>query len=159
VYSLGNQAPTQTVSLSVQRPTVLTKIGTDSTTPESLCGNLACGVQRTFRYQVQDQFVPARNISFPLEFWDHIQTTSNGCNLGSYTTTCPGNTGPCGVLTDFNGQFDETLGICAPACCNQATGVCQTGCTTASSQDWHVNGFTINKSLSYQCNRILVNGQ
>jgi len=50
-------------------------------------------------------------------------TSTNQLNLQGYNTTCGGTTGscsgtagPCGKFTDANGQFPETLTVCAPAC-------------------------------------------
>jgi len=40
--------------------------------------------------------------------------------------------------------------------------MCITGCTTAASQTWTLGGVALTgdvKSLSYQCDKILVNGQ
>jgi hypothetical protein len=62
--------------------------------------------------------------------------------------------------TDANGQFGETLLICAPAC--KSGGQCTTGCSTAARQTWTVNGVQLNndiKALVYKCNAITVNGK
>jgi hypothetical protein len=155
-----------------QVPTSLSIVsGTDSTTSESSCttsGGLAgCGVTRTFKYQVNDQNgQPIRMAN--MAFGDVICITpTNQLNFGSFQTTCGGTTGscsgtagPCGQSTDANGQFTERLAVCAPAC--KPSGTCITAGQTVANQTWTVAGHTLSsdvKSLSYQCNKILVNGQ
>lgn len=167
-YTVNNQTSDPfTFNITVVKPTSLSIVsGTSSTTAEASCttpGGLAgCGVTRTFKYQVRDQFtLPIQVGGMPI--WDSIQAGApNGCNLVGFTTTCsPPNTGPCNKVTFGNGQFDETLSICAPAC-RSTTGVCIVGCETAASQTWNVNGFPLTadlKQLSYQCDRILANNQ
>jgi hypothetical protein len=93
-------------------------------------------------------------------------TSTNQLNLQGYNTTCGGTTGscfgtagPCGKFTDQNGQFPENLTVCAPAC--KPSGTCTTAGQTIANQTWTVNGYTLSsdvKSISYQCNKILVNG-
>ena len=145
--------------------------GTDSTSTEAPCttsGGLAgCGVTRTFKYQVNDQ--TGRPIAVAnMAIGDVICTTStNQLNLQGYATTCGGTTGscsgtagPCGQFTDSNGQFSETLTVCAPAC--KPSGTCTTAGQTIANQTWTVAGYSLTsdvKSISYQCNKILVNGQ
>lgn len=150
----------------MQRPTSLSIVpGTSSTTPEGPCttsdGLAGCGVTRTFRYQVKDQFNMAIQVG-GMPIWDSIFAgTPNSCNLAGFRTTCsPPNTGPCDQVTFGDGQFNETIDICAPAC-RSTSGTCIVGCQTAASQTWNVNGFSLStevKQLSYQCDRILVNG-
>ncbi len=158
--------------ISQQIPTSLSIVsGTDSTTTEGLCttsgGKAGCGVTRTFRYQVNDQ--NGRPIAVAnLPIGDVIcNTSTNQLNLQGYATTCGGTTGscfgtagPCGKFTDTNGQFSETLTLCAPAC--KPSGTCTTAGQTVANQTWTVAGITLTsdvKSISYQCNKILVNGK
>ncbi|HXN52886.1 MAG TPA: hypothetical protein VN943_13210 [Candidatus Acidoferrum sp.] len=152
-------------------PTSLSIVGTDSTTSESGCttsgGNAGCGVSRTFTYQVNDQNRrPMAVANMPVG--DVIcNTSTNQLNLQGYNTTCGGTTGscfgtagPCGKFTDQNGQFPENLTVCAPAC--KPSGTCTTAGQTIANQTWTVNGYTLSsdvKGISYQCNKILVNGQ
>lgn len=138
-----------------QVPTSLQKTGTDTTTSPAQCTagtSEACGVTRTFKYQVLDQ--NGQPIKRSMLFSDAIKGGSpNGCNLTSYNTTPPD------TYTFPDGTFNETLRICAPAC--RSGSMCITGCTTAASQTWTVDGVALNgdvKSLSYQCDKILVNG-
>ena len=102
-----------------------------------------------------------------MAFGDVIcNTSTNQLNLQSYITTCGGMTGscwgtpgPCQQFTDANGQFIETLSVCAPAF--KPSGTCTTAGQTIANVTWTVAGFTLNsdvKSQSYQCNKILVNG-
>jgi hypothetical protein len=68
--------------------------------------------------------------------------------------------GPCGQFTDSNGQFTETLTLCAPAC--KPSGTCTTAGQTIANQTWTVAAHALSsdvKSISYQCNKILVNGK
>jgi len=51
--------------------------------------------------------------------------------------------------------YDVPDPICATSCKNQA-GACTTGCSTTATQTYHLNGFTITKSPSYQCNQVVV---
>jgi len=162
-YTLNGGHAQATRNITVQQPSQVTMVpGTDSTTSEASCGSnpAACGVTRTFNYQVVDQC--GGNISYGgMPFWDSITTGSpNNLNLQSYTTTCPNNAGPCGFSTQSNGTFPETLLVCAPACAS--SGACTSGSTlyTNATQVWNVNGFsTASKNLRYQCDQILVNGQ
>jgi hypothetical protein len=158
---------------TVQVPTSLVIVsGSSSTTAEGSCttGGLAgCGVTRTFKYQVMDQESPPQPIKQAnMAFGDVIcNTSTNQLNLQSYQTTCGGMTGqcwgtagPCHQFTDANGQFNETLTVCAPAC--KPSGVCTTAGQTAPTQTWTVEGHKLTgdvKNLSYQCNKILVNGK
>ena len=160
-------APVAT-ALTVQQPTRVLKTGTDQTSAEATCsvqGSTGCGINpgRTFTYQVEDQLTPPNAISAQLDFFDGISTTgSNGCNLGSYTTTCPSNSS-CGKLTGTNGTFPEQLNICATACI--ASGKCIGSCAggpTSANQTWTVNGYALSadiKALTYNCGSVLVNGQ
>ncbi|HVA02029.1 MAG TPA: Ig-like domain-containing protein [Terriglobia bacterium] len=155
---------------NVQVPTSLSIVGTDSTTAESSCttgGSAGCGVTRTFKYQVNDQNGQPIRVA-NMAFGDVIcNTATNQLNLQSYSTTCSGTTGscsgtsgPCGQFTDANGQFSETVSVCAPAC--KPSGTCITAGQTIANQTWKVAGHPLNsdvKSLSYQCNKILVNGK
>jgi len=166
----GNQT-SNAVNFFVQIPTSLSIVpGTDSTTAESGCTTSGqqsgCGVTRTFLYQVNDQSGQPIRVA-NMAFGDVICTTStNQLNLTGYQTTCGGTTGscsgtsgPCGAFTDANGQFTETLLVCAPAC--KPSGTCTTAGQTVSNQTWYINGRALSsdiKSLSYQCNKILVNG-
>jgi len=146
---------------TAQVPTSLSIVsGTDSTSPEAKCsaGSVSgCGVTRTLVYQVLDQSgVP---INSSMSFYDTITNVSgkNGCNLTGYTTTCsPQNSGPCGKSTGATGQFQDSLSICDSLCYSGSK--CTTGCSTAATQTWYINGSQITMSLSYQCNKVLVNG-
>ncbi len=159
--SIFNQVPT---SLSIVS-------GTDSTSSESGCttsGGLAgCGVGRTFMYQVNDQTGAAMKIN-GMAFGNVICTSSpNNLNLAGYNTTCGGTTngcsgtaGPCGGLgTNANGQFMESLGLCAPAC--KGSSGCTTAGQTVAMQTWTIAGQQLTsdvKTLTYECNKVLVNG-
>ncbi len=158
-------------TVNVQVPTSLSIVaGTDSTTSEASCttsGGLAgCGVTRTFEYQVNDQSGQPIKVA-NMAVGDVIcNTSTNQLNLQFYKTTCGGTTGscwgtagPCGVFTDANGQFTETIPVCAPAC--KPSGTCTTAGQTVANATWTVAGHTLSsdvKSQSYQCNKILVNG-
>jgi len=154
----------------VQVPTSLSIVaGTSSTTSEATCttGGLAgCGVTRAFKYQVNDQSGQPIRIA-NMGFGDVIcNTSTNQLNLQSYTTTCGGQTGscwgtagPCSQYTDANGQFNERIPVCAPACIS--SGTCCTAGQTIANQTWTVDGYTLNsdvKSITFKCNTILVNG-
>lgn len=155
----------------MQVPTSLSIVtGTSSTTAEASCktsgGLTGCGVTRTFTYQVNDQNGDPIAIN-NMTVGDVICTTStNQLNLVGYVTTCGGTTGecsgtagPCGKYTNASGQFPEMLTICAPAC--YSSGKCSTAGQTIANQTWTVAGHQLNsdvKSISYQCNKILVNG-
>jgi hypothetical protein len=161
-----------TAPVTVQTPTSLSIVsGTDSTTTEAGCtttsGYAGCGVRRTFKYQVNDQNGNPIRVA-NMEYGDVVCTTStNQLNLTGYLTTCGGTTGscsgtagPCGQYTDENGQFSEVLTLCAPAC--KPSGTCTTAGQTTANQTWTVNGTKLTsdvKSISYQCNKILVNGK
>lgn len=156
----------------VQVPTSLSIVsGTDSTSTEAPCttsgGSAGCGVTRTFTYQVNDQNgFPIAVANMPVG--DVIcNTSTNQLNLQGYNTTCGGTTGacfgtagPCGKFTDASGQFPETLTLCAPLC--KPSGTCTTAGQTIANQTWTVAGQSLTsdvKSISYQCNKILVNGK
>lgn len=158
-------------TVTVQVPTSLSIVaGTSSTTTESPCttsnGLAGCGVTRTFTYQVNDQNgQPIKIANMPVG--DVIcNTSTDNLNLQGYTTSCGGTTGscsgtagPCGKYTNANGQFPEMLSVCAPAC--KTSGTCTTAGQTIANQTWTVSGTALNsdvKSISYQCNKILVNG-
>lgn len=150
-------------------PTSLSIVGTDSTTPEAACTTstnaAGCGVIRTFDYQVNDQHgQPMKVVNMTVT--DVICTGSpNQLNLKGYSTSCSGATGafsgtvgPCEKYTD--GQFPERLSVCAPAC--KPSGICITPGQTIANQTWYINGVKLGldvKSISYQCNKILVNGK
>ena len=151
-----------TINLTVQNPTSLSIVqNSSSTSAEASCGTNQCGVTRMLTYQVLDQLGQA--MQFPMDFWDSISPQgSNGCNLQRFDTTCtPSNTGPCGKVTTLSGQLFDSLPICAPACCNQSTGACVTGCSTTATQTWTVNGVQLSsdvKTLTYKCDSVLING-
>jgi hypothetical protein len=142
--------------------------GTDSTTKESTCSTSKgtdCGVARTFHYQVNDQATPPQPIEYyGLQVWDSFATPSyNGLGLG-FTTTCTPfgktNGGPCGVVTNASGQFAENLNDCSTVCYSGSA--CVTGSSSAYTQvkqTWHVDTHPIVQSITYYCNRVLVNGQ
>lgn len=165
----GQTSAPVTETLTVQQPTRVLKTGTDQTSSEATCtvqNTAGCGVNpgRTFTYQVQDQLTPPNSIAAQLDFFDGISTVSgsNGCNLGSYTTTCPSNSS-CGKLTGADGTFPEQLSICAAACI--ANGKCVGSCPggpTKANQTWTVNGYVLStdvKVLTYNCAGVLVDGQ
>jgi len=85
---------------------------------------------------------------------DAISTGSqNSCLFSNYITSPPGAT------TSAQGIFNETLAICSTEC--RSGSMCINGCTTTASQTWTIDGVTLTgdtKALSYQCDRILVNG-
>lgn len=143
---------------TVQVPTSLSIVaGTDSTTTEASCTGGGCGCTRSFTYQVNDQNGAPMNVA-GLDVWDSIATTSpNNLTLQSYNTTCvPANTGPCGVSTDANGQFQEAaLGACAPAC--KSNNQCIHAGPTNADQTWHVGSATIVKHVGYYCDHVTVN--
>lgn len=163
----GKTSDPYTVNLTVQQPTKLVITGTDTTSAEAKCpanNPTGCGVTRTFTYQVYDQLSPANPIQASLDHFDGISAVlgSNGCNLGSYQTTCATNAS-CGLQTQQNGSFSENLPICAPACISagKCIGQCANGPTQAN-QTWTVNGFVLTgdiKTLSYNCTKVLVDGQ
>ena len=158
--------------VNVQTPTSLSIVaGTSSTTSEAKCttsgGLSGCGVTRTFTYQVNDQNGQPINAA-NMAVGDVIcNTSTNQLNLQSYKTTCGGMTGscwgtsgPCGKFTDANGRFPESLSVCAPACIS--SGTCCTAGKTIANQTWTVDGYTLStdvKSITYQCNGVLVNGK
>lgn len=149
----------------MQQPTKLAYAGNNNTTTEQKCdSNLGCGVTRTFTYQIQDQLSPSNPVKAHLDFYDGIQTVSgqNGCNLTSYTTSCPQNQS-CLKLTAADGTFPENLPICAPACLAGQT--CRSQCgngPTHANQTWTINGYVLTsdiKALTFNCSQVLVNGQ
>lgn len=156
-------------SVFVQVPTSLSIVaGTGSTTTEGACSppTGACGVVRTFTYQIKDQSGNPIQVA-NMALGDVICTSgTNGLGLTAYTTTCSGTTGgcsgtpgPCGIFAFASGQFTEILKACSTAC--KVSGMCVTAGQTLSSQTWTVAGETLSsdvKTLSYQCNKILVNG-
>jgi hypothetical protein len=160
------------VNFFVQVPTSLSIVpGTDHTTPETGCttsgGLSGCGVTRTFMYQVNDQSGQPIQVG-GMAFGDIIcNTSTNQLNLQGYATTCGGMTsscwgtsGPCSQVTNSSGQFQETITVCAPAC--KPSGVCTTAGQTIANVTWYVNGQALSsdvKAYSYQCNKVLVNGQ
>jgi hypothetical protein len=165
----GQTSSPYTVSLTVQQPNHMSIVaGSGSTTSEGTCtvtgGVSGCGVTRTLTYQVYDQLTPSNPIQAQLDFFDGIANVSgsNGCNLTTYTTTCPTNSS-CGKLTGTSGTFPDMLSICANACIS--SGKCLANCAsgpTLANQTWTVNGFALStdvKSLSYNCSQVLVNGQ
>jgi hypothetical protein len=149
----------------VQIPTSLSIVtGTNSTTAEASCSagsaGTGCGMSRTFTYQVNDQ--AGQPIHFAgLQVWDAISVTSpNNLLINSFQTTCtPANTGPCGVVTDSNGQFKEQpgLSVCSTVC--RVNNACTTGGPTNATQTVHVGSASITQQLSYYCDHITVNGQ
>lgn len=146
------------VQVNLQIPYKVTIVsGTNNQGGEIACvtgGLPGCGNTRTFRYQVRD--VRDNTIERGgMVFTDTISTTDpNTCFLTTYDTTPPGQS------TDSSGRFDETLRMCAPACRSGAT--CITGCETKANQIWTVAGVQLTndqKTLSYKCDGIKVNGQ
>ena len=123
---------------------------------------------RTFKYQVKDQSGQPIQVA-NMQVSDVIcNTSTNDLNLQGYTTTCGGQTGsscwgtagPCGKVTDANGQLPENLNMCVPAC--KPHGTCVSAGQTIANQTWYVAGYKMAgdvKSLSYQCNKIPVNGK
>ena len=127
------------------------------------------------RRQVRDEWAPPVNYRYPrrhdwatrqdqfgqsiqfggLDFWDKISVGSTDtCKLTSFDTTCtPANTGPCGKLTFSTGTFNDSYNICSPHC-KSSSGSCITGCSTGATQIYYVNGFAINKPITYACNAI-----
>jgi hypothetical protein len=159
----GGQTSSPT-NFFIQVPTKLSIIsGTDSTTAEASCpvGSLTgCGMHRSFTYQIMDQQTPAQPINTgSLQFWDVLQTTSpNNLGISGYLTTCPGNTGPCGVTTSLDGRFQEAnLGVCSTVC--RVNNACTTGGPTNANQTWHIGTYAIVQQISYYCNHVTVNGQ
>ncbi|MHB8502203.1 MAG: hypothetical protein ACYDHE_14825 [Candidatus Acidiferrales bacterium] len=170
----GNQAITVTVAgqtsnavnFFIQIPTSLTIVaGTDSTTSEAQCsftsgGNqyTGCGVTRSFTYQINDQ--TGQPLQFALAFWDSFGTVSpNPLKMGGFNTTCtPANTGPCGVSANAQGQFlEKALSVCSTVC--YSNGVCTTGGPSVVPQTWHIGAGSVTQTISYYCNKVLVNGQ
>jgi hypothetical protein len=168
----GNQSVTVTaggqtsssVNFFLQVPTSLSIVAQDSTTPEAACmftsGGVqytGCGVTRSFLYQVYDQ---ANNtIQAEMLFWDSFGTVSpNPLNIGQFATTCtPAGTGPCGITTDSNGQFmEQSLSVCSVVC--RSNGACVAGGPSVVTQTWHVGTGAIAQSISYYCQKVLVNG-
>ena len=157
----------QTAQMTAQQPSALSIIQPDSTSFKTNCASGQCGAARTFTYQVKDQWGTAIAES-GLDFWDYITTGSqNTCGFDKYAVTCSNSvtsgqqTGSCGQTTDSSGQFLENPGltICATACAPASNGQpqqCTGSCSTTATQTWVVNGFNINKSLTYQCNSISV---
>lgn len=166
-YGCQMESPAQ---VTVQVPTSLSIVsGSDSgSSKEASCASGQCGVTRTFKYQVNDQ--NGKSIAMGgMSYGDVIcNTSTNGLNLQSYLTTCGGTTGscwgtsgPCGKSTDQNGQFTETLTSCAPVCYSAGTCVAPSAQTVAK-QTWYINSQPLNsdvKTVTYECNKILVNGQ
>lgn len=142
-------------------PTKLAILPPDSTTAESgapLC-SVGCGVARSFTYQVSDQFGMPLQVA-GLQVCDSIAIPSpNPLNVTSFMTTCtPANTGPCGVVTNSNGQFAErNVGVCAPAC--KSNGVCIAGGPSVTNQTYHIGTSSIVQSIGYYCSKTTVNGQ
>jgi hypothetical protein len=148
----------------IQVPTSLSIVsGTDSSTAEAQCpapNTSMCGMHRAFTYQIMDQETPPQPIrTGNLQFWDVLQTTSpNNLSISGYNSTCPGNTGPCGVTTGADGTFLEVnLGVCSTVC--RVNNVCITGGPTNADQTWHVSVYAIVQHISYYCDHVTVNGQ
>jgi hypothetical protein len=160
----GQTSPT--TNFYVQIPTSLSIISGDTSTPEASCTFTSggqqytgCGLTRSFTYQVNDQLGDPIQ-SGGLAVWDAFGTVSpNPLNIGAFNTTCtPANTGPCGVATNAAGQFNEVaLSVCAVVCRNNT--VCVTGGPSVVSQTWHVGSAAITQTISYYCQKVLVNGQ
>jgi IPT/TIG domain len=154
-----------TATMTAQQPGSLAIVPPDSTAEKNctVSGKAGCSTNRTFSYQVNDTNGNAIAVS-DLDFWDFITTgSSNSCGISSYAVTCNKNgvssgtqTGSCGVKTGSNGQFSESLNVCATACGSVKNGKCSGACSTKATQIWVVNGFKITKSLTYQCNSISV---
>ncbi|MGA8762458.1 MAG: hypothetical protein WB562_06170 [Candidatus Sulfotelmatobacter sp.] len=144
---------------TVQVPTSLSIVaGTDSTTAEAACSGGGCGCTRSFTYQVNDQTGNPMRIA-GLDIWDAISTTSpNNLNLTGYTTTCsPPNSGPCGITTNQDGQFQErSLNACAPAC--KSNNACIKAGPTNANQTWYVGSGQIVQHIGYYCDHVTVNG-
>ncbi len=150
----GSPDPSSSGSVPSQVPTSLSIVpGTSLTTSEAACttsgGLSGCGVTRTFMYQVNDQNGQPIKVA-NMAVGDVICSTStNQLNLQGYKTTCGGVTGscsgtsgPCGAYTNSNGQFSETLAVCAPAC--TSSGTCCAAGQTIANQTWTVAGTTLN---------------
>jgi hypothetical protein len=155
-----------TVNFYVQIPASLSIARGDKTTPEASCTFVSggttytgCGLTRSFTYQVNDQAgSPIQAEGLPV--WDSFGTVSpNPLNIAGFNTTCtPANTGPCGLTTDVNGQFNEkALSVCAVAC--RSNGVCVSGGPSVVCQTWHVGSGAITQTISYYCQKVLVNGK
>jgi hypothetical protein len=172
-YTVNGQSGAATQNLTVQQPTSQSIVaGTSSTTAETSCtvnapgSPTGCGVTRTFTWQVLDQFGSAMPFT-GMQFWDSITLGStNQLYMGStFTTTCTPqgktNSGPCQQTTNSSGQFFETspgLSVCSTVCYTNGSCIAPSAETTAA-QVYTVNGFaTESIQLTYECNKILVNG-
>lgn len=147
--------------------------GPDATTSEATCNagvGTGCGVTRTFTYQVLDQIGGGEPINFAgMQVWDSITIgTPNDLGISGFTTACTAagktNSGPCNKTTASNGTFPEGppfgtgLSVCSTACISGGTCIVPSK-TTAASQTIYVNGFAVHtQTLTYECNKILVNG-
>ena len=174
-YTYNGQSGSKTAYITVQKPSALIIQGPDTTTSEATCNagvGTGCGVTRTFTYQVLDQIGGGEPInSAGMQVWDSITVSSTNNQLGvtGVSTSCTGtsagtNNGPCGKTTNSNGEFPEGppngtgLSLCSTACYSAGTCVVPSKTTTAY-QTIHVNGFSVQtQTLTYECNKILVNG-
>jgi hypothetical protein len=161
IYVTAAGEDSNKVDFYVQVPTSLSMVaGSASGTTEKMCNSNTCGTIVSFKYQTYDQDKPAQPIRAQMSMWDSFASQYSPDNLhlqGSpYTTTCPNNSGPCGVLTVSDGTFTEfALGACYTVC--YVNGACTTGGPSGINQTWHIASSPIVQSLSEYCEKILVN--
>jgi hypothetical protein len=115
----------------------------------------------TFKYQVQDQDTSPQPIKAAMAMWDSFASNFSPDNLhmqgSALLTTCPNNSGPCGVFTFTDGTFKEgLLGACSTDC--RVNGVCTTGGPSGIDQTWHIAGQPIVQHVSEYCEKLLING-
>jgi len=151
------------VNFYVQIPTSVS-IAADSQGSEAICGDgTECGNSRSTVWQVVDQDTPPQPIYQVMQVYDTVTIgLPNDFNvtLANITTTCPGNTGPCGAATNTSGQTQADINSICSAQCFSSAGCIAPNMSTAITQTWHAGGYPLRPNqITVRCDRVLLNGQ
>ncbi|MEJ2010453.1 MAG: hypothetical protein P8Z30_20260 [Acidobacteriota bacterium] len=149
----------------VQVPTVAV-IYSDTGTSERTCplsGGSGCGSGRSIIWQFKDQRNPPQAINAALDIYDTMAIGSpNDFNatISQFSTTCPGNTGPCGVYTNSSGiaQNPDVNAFCSSNCISNGACV-NPSLKTVVTQTWHANSIAVQQhNYTFMCGDVQIDG-
>jgi hypothetical protein len=146
-YTYNEASASQQVPFTVQKPTSMAYVSTDSSGTRKDCPSGQTGPYKRITWQLRDR--NNNPIRYAIPTYDTVtNNTPNSCLLPA-----TGEGTPPGLTTDGDGKWGPHFyGLCSTACINGGS------CSATGTQKYFANGYEIDLSFSMSCTSVTVAG-